>query len=128
MIKPISFLFILFSLSISAGCAVALVGAGAAGIYAISDDTVEAIVKNPPDSTYHKALKVMKSKGNITSSNSSTRTIEGNVNGVSTDVWIGFDPKTGKGSKITVKSRSFSGAFPNLEVAKKTLNDIMRAL
>lgn len=113
---------------LSTGCVVALVGAGAAGVYAISDDSVEAIVKTAPGYTYQKALKVMKSQGTVSKADSTAWHIEGRVDDATTNVWVSFDPKTGKGSKITVKARKFGGTFPKIDVAKKVLNEILRKL
>lgn len=128
MRKEISNLMLGLSFILCTGCAVALIGAGAAGVYAISDDSVEAVVKHPPGYTYQKSLKVMQTMGRISTVDAPAWHIEGEVDGATTNVWVSFDPKTGKGSKITVKARSFKGAFPKIAVAKKVLNEILEKL
>ncbi|HLB59258.1 MAG TPA: hypothetical protein VJL87_04155 [Bdellovibrionota bacterium] len=110
------------------GCAVALVGAGAAGVYAISDDTAEAISKKAPQHSYKVALAVAKRRGVVSKTDPQALHVEGEVDSNSLEIWVSYDPKTGKGSQIRVKSRKLAGAFPALKTAESVLNDILRAL
>ena len=106
------------------GCvAVALIGAGSAGGYAISKDSIEGEVKNSRDAVYNASVGVVKSKGTIKSEDRSNGKIEGVVgNGVT--VKIQLSKVSWRSTKIKVEARK--NLLPNIEVAQEVYTAILK--
>jgi len=106
------------------GCvAMALVGAGSAGAYAISKDSIEGEVKSSRDSVYNASVNVVKSKGTIKSEDKTSGKIEGVVgNGVT--VKIELSQGTAKAVKIKVEARK--NLLPNIEEAQAIYTAILK--
>ena len=106
------------------GCvAMALVGAGSAGAYAISKDSIEGEVKSNRDKVYNASAEVVKSKGTIKSEDEKNGKIEGVVgNGVT--VKIELTKVSWRTTKIKVEARK--NLLPNIEEAQEIYTAILK--
>ena len=106
------------------GCvAMALVGAGSAGAYAISKDSIEGEVKTGLPKVYNASADVVKSKGMIKSEDKAHGKIEGVVgNGVT--VKIELSKVSWRSTKIKVEARK--NLLPNIEEAQEIYTAILK--
>jgi len=120
--RKISILIVLwFALS---GCAVILVGAGAAGGYAIGKDYIQGETDKDFNRVYDSAVNVADGMGVIESrfSNSSTGKIKASVETSSLDIYV--ERLTKKTARLKVRSRK--NLMPNIELAQKVYNRILQ--
>ena len=107
------------------GCAaVVLVGAGAAGGYAIGRDYVQGEADRNFESVYTAAVNVADGMGTIASkvSNPSIAKIQATVGTSSLEIVI--EKLTRQAIRLKVKSRK--NLLPNLELAQKVYNNILQ--
>jgi hypothetical protein len=116
-------LMLIFSPVLNGCVAMALVGAGSAGAYAISKDSIEGEVKTGLPKVYNASAEVVKSKGMIKSEDKGRGKIEGVVgNGVT--VKIELTKVSWRSTKIKVEARK--NLLPNIEVAQEVYTAILK--
>ncbi|MCM8794603.1 MAG: DUF3568 domain-containing protein [Candidatus Omnitrophica bacterium] len=103
----------------SAGCALLLIGAGAAGGYAISKDSVKNTYDLPFDRVYRASLTVVKQMGHVTLEDDKRGVIKGNVNDA--NVMVTVKQLTPKTVELKVKARN---VMPKIEIAQDVYNRI----
>lgn len=118
LIIAISFSFFLY------GCAMMLVGAGAAGGYAIGRDYIQGDTDKGFESVYNSAVNVADMMGIIESkfSNPSVGKIRAMVENSSLE--IDLERLTRQTVRLRVKSRK--NMMPNIELAQKVYNKILQ--
>ncbi len=106
------------------GCAVILVGAGAAGGYAIGKDYIQGETDKDFNRIYDSAVNVADGMGVIESrfSNPSTGKIKASVETSSLDIYV--ERLTKKTARLKVRSRK--NLMPNIELAQKVYNRILQ--
>ncbi|MEK6563536.1 MAG: DUF3568 family protein [Candidatus Omnitrophota bacterium] len=106
------------------GCAVVLVGAGAAGGYAIGKDYIQGETDKDFDRVYDSAVTIAGIMGDIESqfSNPSTGKIKANVETSSLEIYV--ERLTKKTVRLKVRSRK--NLMPNIELAQKVYTKIIQ--
>ncbi len=122
--KMTGILFVVGSLALS-GCAAVLVGAGAAGGYALSKDSVKNNFDMSRDRVYKQSLGVAKEMGQVTLEDSKNGRIEAKVRDV--DVIITVKPLTKKTVELKVSGRN-KIKMPAMDVAQEVYNKIAERL
>ena len=107
------------------GCVMMLVGAGAAGGYAIGKDYIQGETDKNFNSVYDTAISVLEFMGIIESkySNPSVGKIRGKVDNSSLELTV--ERLTRLTVRLKVKSRK--NLMPNIELAQKVYNKILQA-
>ena len=118
--KLFALLVIAASFALS-GCPVVLVGAGVAGGYAISKDSVKNNYDLPKNRVYGSGLAVLKEMGQVTSEDKKNGVLEGKIK--ETDVTVTVKPLTRKTVELKVKARN-QIKMPAVEVAQEVYNKI----
>lgn len=106
------------------GCAVLLVGAGAAGGYAVSRDAIKNHLDLPLTHVYRVSREVVREAGFVTVEDERRGLLKATV-GEAT-VTITIKPVSQKTVELKVKARRF--LLPNLEVAQAIYNKILDRL
>ena len=102
-----------------------LMGAGAAGGYAISKDSVEGTVNKRFHRVFNASLDVVKSKGVLKSQDEEQGKIEGVV-GNQVTATIELSQATERSVKIKVTARK--NHLPNIDVAQEVYTDILKRI
>lgn len=107
------------------GCVMMLVGAGAAGGYAIGKDYIQGETDKNFNSVYDTAVSVLELMGIIESkySNPSIGKIHAKVDNSSLEITV--ERLTRSTIRLKVKSRK--NLMPNIELAQKAYNKILQA-
>lgn len=118
------------ALSISAaiglsGCALLLVGAGAAGGYAISRDSVRNLFDLPADTVFRASRDVVAQEGVITIEDSRNGLIKATTAGAQVTVTV--KPVTKRTVELQVKARD-SMLFPKVDIAQEIYTKILERL
>jgi hypothetical protein len=119
-------LFILAALLLSlCGCAMILVGAGAAGGYAIGKDYIQGESDKNFDSVYSSAVETTEIIGMVESKfrNPSIAKIRARVENSSLEIVV--ERLTRSTVRLRVKSRK--NLMPNIELAQKVYNKILQS-
>ena len=117
-------LLVAASLGVS-GCALLLVGAGAAGGYAISKDSVKNVFDLPSEHVYDQSLAVAKEMGVVKLDDRSHGLLKAEVQDV--DVTITVKPLTKKTIELKVRGRNHLW-MPKVDVAQEVYNKIVERL
>ena len=112
-------------LSIS-GCAVLLVGAGAAGGYAISKDSVKNHFDLPQSHVFRVSREVAERQGLVTMSDEEHGLLKATVAGA--NVTITVKPVSRKTVELKVKARDSSLLLPKIDVAQTLYTEIIERL
>jgi hypothetical protein len=112
------------SLGVS-GCAAALVGAGAAGGFALGKDSVKNHFDLPQEHVYRQSLAVAKQLGLVTLEDETHGKIQMTVD--STTVTITVKPLTKKTVELKVKARD-KFLMPKVDVAQDVYNEMAEHL
>ena len=107
------------------GCAVLLVGAGAAGGYAISKDSVKNLFDLPADTVFRASREVMSAQGLITVEDARNGLIKATVEGATVTVTV--KPVTKKTVELRVKARD-QLLFPKVDIAQALYTKILERL
>lgn len=107
---------------VSAGCALALVGAGALGGYAISKDTIQGNTDKAFESVWQASLATVSEMGAVTGQDREQGLIIGEVH--KSDVRITVEQLTERSVQLSVKCRR--NLLPNLSLAEKIFVKIFR--
>ncbi len=106
----------------SAGCAVALLGAGALGGYAISKDTIQGNTDKTFESVWQASLAAVSEMGAVTGQDRETGLIVGEVQ--KSDVRVTVEQLTERSVQLSVKARR--NLLPNLSLSEKVFVKILR--
>ena len=112
------------SLGVS-GCALLLVGAGVAGGYAISKDSVRNVFDLPKDRVYEQSLAVVKEMGLVKLEDRAHGLIKADVQDA--DITITLRQLTKKTVELKVKGRSHF-SLPKVDVAQEVYSKIIEGL
>ena len=107
------------------GCPVVLVGAGAAGGYALSKDSVKNHFDLSKDKVYRRSLDVAKEMGQVTLEDSKKGLVKGKVK--EADITITVKPLTKKTVELEVHARN-KFKMPAVDVAQEVYNKIIEKL
>lgn len=107
------------------GCAAVLLGAGAAGGYAVSRDSVKNSFDLSQETVFQRSLAVMKEMGLVTLEDSAHGLIRAKVEGV--NVTITVKPITKKSVELKVKARN-QWLLPEIDVAQAVYTKILERL
>ena len=107
------------------GCAVLLVGAGAAGGYAISKDSVKNLFDLPADTVFRASREVMSAQGLITVEDARNGLIKATVEGATVTVTV--KPVTKQTVELRVKARD-QLLFPKVDIAQALYTKILERL
>lgn len=111
---------------LSSGCALFLVGAGAAGGIAISKDTIEGHFDRKLDQVWRASREVLMQEGFIRLENKTQGEIEAEVK--KSEVKIGILQVSEKTVRIRVKARKGMKLLPNPDLANDLYNKIFYKL
>ncbi len=115
----------LASLALSlTGCAALLIGAGAAGGYAISKDSVTDHFDLPKESVFQRSVAAVESMGLVTLRDDTRGLIEAKVRDAT--VKISVRPVTRRTVQLSVKARSL--LMPKIDVAQEVYKEIVNGL
>ena len=104
------------------GCAALLVGAGVAGGYAISKDSVRNTFDLPKDLVYDQSYAVAKEMGTVTVEDRAHGLIKAKIQDV--NVTITIKPLTKKSVQLIVKGRN-NFLMPKVDVAQEVYTKII---
>ncbi len=125
-----SSLFLVVMLSLMpyfSGCALFLIGAGAAGGYAvIGEDEVESNHDLSFQRVWDASRRTVMEKGVIISENKATGYIEAKIE--DSDVKVNIEQVTQKSVRLRIKARRGKGVFPHIEQAQNLHVIIMQKL
>ena len=120
------FLFVLLSLSLGlSGCAVALVGAGALGGYAVSRDSVVDSIDRSPEEVFQASLQAARELGQVTGESRQNRLIRLRIDNV--NVRITVRPMTQRTVQIKIRARN-QFLMPRVAVAGEVYAKIKERL
>ena len=119
----IGLVILLFSFS---GCALFLIGAGAAGGYAISKDTIEGIFERSSDRVYHASREVAMQDGFIRLEDKLHGQIEAEIR--KSKVEIEIQNASEKTVRLRVKARKGYKLLPDMGLANDVYNKISQKL
>jgi len=122
--KGLAILFVTVWLGLS-GCAAALIGAGAAGGYAISKDSVTDHFDKSKDRVFRSSLAVAKEMGRVTLEDSKNGIIKTKVGEF--DVTITVKQITDKTTELVVRARN-KFKMPKVDVAQDVYTEIEERL
>ena len=126
MRRSASFVALLASAVIGlSGCALLLVGAGAAGGYAISRDTVRNLFDLPPDTVFQVSRDVVAQEGVITVEDARNGVIKATTPGANVTVTV--KPVTKRTVELKVKARD-NMLFPKIDIAQDIYTKILSKL
>ena len=112
---------IVASMTIS-GCAILLLGAGVAGGYAISKDSVRNVFDLPQDTVYDRSLQVAKEMGLVTLADREHGHIKAKIEDVYVTMTI--KPLTKRTVQLVVRGRNNWG-MPKVDVAQEVYTKII---
>ena len=104
------------------GCAAVLIGAGAAGGYALSKDSVKNHFDISRDRVYARSLRVAKEMGLVTLEDAKKGLIKAEVKGA--DVTITVEPVTKKTVELKVKAKD-RFLVPKVDIAQEVYTKII---
>ena len=107
------------------GCAALLVGAGAAGGYAVSKDSIRNHFDLPPSTVYHAAREVIGEEGLVTVEDERRGLIKAQVEGA--NVTITVKRISEKTTELKVKARN-DLLMPKIDIAQVIYNKILGRL
>ena len=107
------------------GCALLLVGAGAAGGYAISKDSIKNLFDLPADTIFRVSREAVSEQGIITVEDARNGLIKATVEGATVTVTV--KPVTQKTVELRVKARD-SLLFPKVDIAQTIYTRILEQL
>lgn len=107
------------------GCAVLLVGAGAAGGYAIGKDSVKNLFDLPADTVFRASREVVSAQGLITVEDVRNGLLKATVEGATVTVTV--KPVTKKTVELRVKARDHV-LVPKVDVAQAIYTKILERL
>ena len=107
------------------GCALLLVGAGAAGGYAISRDSVRNLFDLPAETVFRVSRDVVAEEGVITVEDSRNGLIKATMAGANVTVTV--KPMTKRTVELKVKARD-SLLFPKVDIAQEIYTKILGRL
>lgn len=122
-IFPVLLLFCAVSFS---GCALFLLGGGAATGYAISDDEVEGMTDRPMDEVYSVLEQILDERGMITARNATTRTLEAILQ--DSEVNASVEQISSRSVRFRVKARRAEGLFPHMDLAQSIASELYQRL
>lgn len=108
------------------GCALFLVGAGAAGGYAISKDEIEGYTDQDYDRTWESARRVIANDGAILSENKTLGEIEATVR--DSDVKAKIEKISSVSVRMRIQARKGYNLLPDLETAQDLYTKIIKDL
>lgn len=117
---------LLTSLVLFSGCPLFLLGAGAAGGYAVSKDQIEGILEKKLDSVYKASRETLMYEGFIRSEDKPHGTIEGEVK--KSIVNIEVNQMSERTVRLRVKARKAAKLLPDIELANELYNKIIKKL
>ncbi len=106
------------------GCALFLLGAGAAGGYAISKDEIEGMTDTSYDKIWKATKDVLRADGVTTLEDRTHGLIKGLVD--SSDVEARLDQVTSKTVRLRLKARKTKGVFPDIKLAQSLYTKIIK--
>ena len=102
------------------GCALLLVGAGAAGGYAVSKDSVKNHYERSKDYVYQQSLAVAREMGRVTLDDRQQGIVKARINEVNVTITVkGLTPQT-----VELKVKARGAVMPKIEVAQEVYNKI----
>ena len=113
----ISFLLLMLVPVALSGCVVLAVGAGAAGGYAISRDTIEGFTDKDSTVVWQAAQEVLKKQGMIELADKTAGKIQARIE--DSEVKFETEQVTTKSVRIRVRARKFWNAFPDMHLAQR---------
>jgi hypothetical protein len=110
----------------ASGCAVLLIGAGAAGGYAISKDSVKNNFDLPQSHVYRISREVVEEHGEVTTDDEKHGIMKATVQGAAVTVTV--KPLTRKTVELKVKARDHTLLLPKIDVAQVIYTKILERL
>ena len=114
------------SLVLFPGCPLFLLGAGAAGGYAVSKDTIEGLVEKPMDRVWRASRDVIMYEGFIRSEDKAHGKLEAEVK--KSEVNIEVKQVTQRTVRIRVKARTGYKLLPKPDLANEIYNKIYQRI
>ncbi len=112
--------------SLHSGCALLLLGGGAAGGYAISKDEVEILTDKKYDKVWRASTDVLREKGLVTIEDKNAGNIEAEVEGSKINVTV--EQATPETVRLRVQARRAKNLFPDMKRAQEIFNQITQKL
>lgn len=108
------------------GCAVVLVGAGAAGGLAISQDEVEGYTTVSFEKVWTVASEILRKEGALTLQQKETGIIKADID--DSDVKVTLEQVTVSSVRIVVQARKLVGLFPDMKRAQSIYRQILKKI
>ena len=108
------------------GCALFLIGAGAAGGYSISQDEIEGLSDTSFEKVWNAAREVVRTEGAITAENKNLGTMEAVIGGSTAEFKV--EQVTPKTVRTRIKARQTKGLFPDIELAQNLYAKMLRKM
>ncbi len=118
--------FLLGFIFLSSGCALFLIGAGAAGGYAISDDEIEGVLEKKYDPIWKASREIVIREGFIRLEDRNRGYLEGEVR--KSEVKIEVSQVTDRTVRLRVRARKSYKLVPDLDLANDLYNRILQKL
>lgn len=124
MLRNLSLVIAVLTVFSLSGCALLLVGGGAAGGYAVSKDSVEGIVDDSKEKVWDVAVKVLEDDGVIKSTDKPAGKIEAEVDDINVDVEITQETKSA--TKLKISARKY--LMPKVKKAQDLYTKMLKKL
>lgn len=108
------------------GCVIFALGAGAAGGYAISRDTLEGFSDKSLDQVWNVGREVLGGQGLVTLEDKTHGRIEAKID--DSKVRLDISQVSPKSVRMQVKARKFSNMFPDMRLSERTFTLMMNEL
>ncbi len=117
-------LFFILTSALHSGCALFLLGTGAAGGYAISKDEIEGLTDSSYDKAWNASKQIIREEGAPTLEDRTHGKIEAVVGG--STVELNVAQVTAKTVRLRVKARKSKGLFPDIKLAQQLYTRIIK--
>ena len=114
------------SIFLFSGCALFILGVGAAGGYAVSKDTIEGFAEKSMDRAWRASREVIMEEGFIKTEDKGTGKIEGEVR--KSEIKIEVEQLTPQTVRIRVRARKGYQLLPDVGLANELYNKISQKM
>jgi len=119
-------MFLIAAGSWSSGCVLFLIGAGAAGAYAVSEDEIEGISDASYDKVWNALRAVIRERGAIMAENKERGSLKALIENSEVDARL--NQVTPKSVRLRIRARRPKGMFPNIKLAQDLYTQVTRKM
>jgi len=111
---------------LSSGCALLLIGGGAAGGYSISKDEIEILTDAKYNKIWKASTNVLRERGLVILEDKTHGVIEAEVE--KSTITVHVDQATDKTIRLRVKGRRVKNMFPDMKKAQSVFKQIVKKI